>query len=198
MLMRSFPHSLLQKLQVLLRSKKGIKSRVYPVSYMKIKTKISFREYTRLLYAVTYRRPIMMVIVAVALLIVIWITGYYTNTLPVPKPVIYQYITLLLIIVVQPIAIYATIWKNYHSSSHLKEPLQMEFTKQEIKMWGESFYTELIWCKMYKVEELNNWFLIYQNSLAAVIIPKKVFDKNEEADFKKFLQKISCIPVHLK
>jgi hypothetical protein len=166
---------------------------------MKIKTSISFKEYAKLLFDLTYKRPMIRVIVGVALLMVAWITGYYSGILPVPKPTYYQYITLIIITVIQPLAIYSTIWKNYHSSSHLKESLEIEFTSKEIKIKGDSFYTELTWAKMYKVVELNRWFLIYQNNLSAVIVPKKSFHSVEEIEeFKRLLRSLHSIPLHLK
>src|SRR4249920_1158434 len=146
---------------------------------MVIKTKVSFKEYRNLLFGLTYKKPVMKVIVFVAFSMVIWILGYYLHFLPVPKPEIYQYITLLLIAVVQPSVIYWTIKRNYDSSNHLGEQLEIEVTQSEIKIQGESFYTEVAWKKIFKVDEQTNWFLIYLNNLAAIIIPKKDFRGNQ-------------------
>ena len=115
----------------------------------------------------------MKLLLFVALAMLVWIIGYYTNLLAVPKPAFYQYTTFFLITIVQPTVIYNTIRKNYMSSSHLKEQLKIEFTATEIKIHGDSFYTVLDWAKIYKVQELNDWILIYQNSLSAIIIPKR-------------------------
>jgi len=71
----------------------------------------------------------MKLLLFVAAAMVVWIVGYYTRILPVPKPAIYQYITFFLITIVQPLVIYHTIRQNYRSSSHLKEQLKIEFTR---------------------------------------------------------------------
>jgi len=165
---------------------------------MIIKAKISFTEYRNLLFGLAYKKPILKILLCVALAMITWISGYYLHLLPVPKPEIYQYITLILITVVQPFFIYYTIKRNYDSSNHLREKLELDLSQKEIKIQGQSFYTELAWDKIFKVEEQNNWFLIYQNNLSAVIIPKKAFHGNEEEDFKKILLSIPGIPVHLK
>src|SRR4051794_38440789 len=125
---------------------------------MTIKTKISFREYRNLLFGLTYKKPMMKVIVCVGFAMLVWISGYYLHYLPVPRPEIYQYITLTLIAVVQPTVIYWTIKKNYDSSNHLREPLEIELTAGEIKMKGQSFYTEIAWKKIFKIDEQTNWF----------------------------------------
>ena len=140
----------------------------------------------------------MKIILCVALAMLVWILGYYLHFLPLPKPQIYQYITLFLITVAQPTAIYLTIKRNYESSNHLKEPLQLEFTTEDVKMQGESFYTQIAWKKVFKVEELKNWYMIYQNNLSAIIIPKSAFHGRQKEEFELILKGISSVPVHLK
>lgn len=163
---------------------------------MKVKTSVSFKEYAKLLLKLTYRKPIMIVIVFVAFAMLVWIITAGLNIINIPQPTIYQYITLGLITVVQPLVIYHTIWNNYHSSSHLKERLEMELDFTHIHITGESFYTKLTWQKTYKVVELKNWFLIYQNNLSAVIIPKKSFADNQIEEFKKLLKEIPGLDLH--
>jgi hypothetical protein len=165
---------------------------------MIIKTKISFKEYRNLLFGLTYKKPVMKIILCVAVAMIVWIVGYYLHFLPVPEPEIYQYITLILITVIQPIVIYWTIKRNYDSSNHLREQLEIELTEKEIKIQGESFYTEMAWKKVFKIDEQTNWFLIYQNNLSAIIIPKKDFSGSQMDDFKRMLTAIENVPVHLK
>ena len=165
---------------------------------MIIKTKISFKEYRKLLFSLTYRKPIMKVILCVAFVMLVWILGYYLHFLPVPKPQIYQYITLILITVVQPFTIYLTIKRNYDSSNHLRERLEIELSQNEIKVQGESFDTKIKWMKIFKIDEEQNWFLIYQNNLSAIIIPKKEFSSTQLEEFRAILTAIPNVPVHLK
>src|SRR6185503_4991845 len=154
---------------------------------MTIVTKISFKEYVMLLYKLTYKKPVMSLLLFFALAMFVWIFVYYAKILSVLIPAIYQYITFFLITVVQPTVIYSTIRKNYFSSNHLKEQLKIEFTSSEIKMQGDSFYTELDWTKLYKVQELKDWVLIYQNNLSAIIIPKRSLT-GKLREFKQLLQ----------
>ncbi|HYM93796.1 MAG TPA: hypothetical protein VET23_06635 [Chitinophagaceae bacterium] len=136
---------------------------------MTVVVKVSFKEYVKLLYSLTYKKPMMKLILSVALALLIWITGYYLHLLPVPKATFFQYSTLVLITIVQPLVIFSTIRKNYKSGSLLQEEVKMEFDANQIKLRGDSFYTELTWSKMYKVQELKSWFLsiriVYRLSL---------------------------------
>jgi hypothetical protein len=165
---------------------------------MIIKTKISFPQYRNLLFGIMYKKPMMKLILGVALAMLVWILGYYLHILPLPKPEIYQFITLFLIVVVQPSIIFWTIRRNYYSSNHLREPLEIEITKTEINMQGRSFFTKIAWKNIFKVQEQTNWYLVYQNNLSAIIIPKTAFHKDQEEEFRNILEHLPKIPVHLK
>lgn len=80
---------------------------------MTIKTKVNFKEYLKLLYTLAYEKTVLRLLVGVAMLILLWIIFYYLNIFSLPKPLIYQYVTLVLITLVQPISIYVTIRRNY-------------------------------------------------------------------------------------
>ena len=140
----------------------------------------------------------MKVIICVGIAMLVWIGGYYLDILPVPKPLIYQYITLILISIVQPVVIYWTIKRNYDSSNHLGEQLEIELTPDEIKIQGETFFTVISWQKIFKIDEQKKWFLIYQNTLSAIIIPKKDFEDIQLQQFKSIILSIPEAPVHLK
>ncbi|MBW7676381.1 YcxB family protein [Chryseobacterium chendengshani] len=154
---------------------------------MKLKVKVTIRQYLKILFSLAYSKPIMIFLVCFALLLVLWIAVYYSHLLNIPEPVIYQYITLLLIIVIQPTVIFTTIVRNYYSSNHLRETLDMDLTHDKIKIKGESFYMEILWSKIYKVVEKKNWFLIYQNNLSAILIPKKELSTEQIRQIQEIL-----------
>ncbi|MEO8932785.1 MAG: YcxB family protein [Xanthomarina sp.] len=164
---------------------------------MIIKTKVSFKEYVKLLYGLAYERTMMKLLVGVALLILLWIIFYYLGIFNLPKPIIYQYITLLLISIVQPVIIFLTVRRNYYSSNQLREALEIEITPLEIKIQGESYYMEIKWEKLFKFVEKPKWFLMYQNNLSAIIIPKKDMSDSAIADFRELLKSIKDVPVEL-
>lgn len=165
---------------------------------MKIKTKVNFKEYVKLLYTLAYEKTILRLLLGVAILILLWIIFYYLNIFSLPKPVIYQYITLILITIVQPTSIYITIRRNYKSSNQLGEALEIEVTPKDIKINGESYYMEVKWEKLFEIIEKPNWFLLYQNNLSAIMIPKKDMSATDINNFRQILKNISDnVPVKL-
>jgi hypothetical protein len=160
---------------------------------MKLKAKVTIRQYLKILFSLTYSKPIMIFLVCFALLLVLWISFYHFNILNLPEPVIYQYIALLLIAVIQPTVIFTTIIRNYYSSNHLRETLDMHLAEDKIKIRGESFYMEILWSKIYKVVEKKNWFLIYQNNLSAILIPKKNLSTEQIKQIQEILGSVKTI-----
>jgi hypothetical protein len=165
---------------------------------MTFKTQITFKEYLKLLLSLTYRKPIMILILFVDLIMAIWILSYYMDLFFLPKPTIYQFITLILISIVQPLVIINTIRQNYYSSNHLREQLEIKITETEIKIQGQSFFTEIKMDKLFKIVEYKNWFLFYQNNLSAIVIPKNDFQNGQLEEFTRIVSKISNVPVDLK
>ncbi|HMT27803.1 MAG TPA: YcxB family protein [Bacteroidia bacterium] len=165
---------------------------------MILKTQISINEYLKLLYGLIYRKPIMILILFVDLIMIVWITSYYLNLFPFPEPSVYQFITLILISVVQPAVIFSTVRRNYKSSNHLNEELEIEISRNEIKLHGESFFTEIKWIKIFKVVEYKNWFLIYENTFSAIVIPKKVFNPDNLREFTGILKGLKNVPIDMK
>lgn len=163
---------------------------------MVIQTKVTFREYAKLLYSLVYQKPMMRLLVSVAAVLLLWILLFHLNLFNLPTPTIYQYITLGLIALVQPIVVFFTIWRNYHSSNHLRETLKMEMTKSELKITGESFYLEVKWEKLFKIVRKRHYFLAYQNNLSAIIIPIKDMSAVEIAEFKEILDNLTRVPQH--
>lgn len=164
---------------------------------MTIKTQVSFKQYAKLLFGLTYQRPIMKLLLGVALLLILWIAFYYLGMFNLPLPIIYQYITLGLIVVAQPIVIFTTIYTVYHSSFQICESLELELLHEKIKIHGNSFYMEVKWEKLHKIIEKREWFLIYQNSLSAIIIAKKDMKPTEITEFRKILNDLDKVPVQL-
>jgi len=160
---------------------------------MKLKAKVTIRQYLKILFSLTYSKPIMIFLISFAVLLVLWISLYQFSILNLPEPVIYQYIALLLIAVIQPTVIFITIIRNYYSSNHLRETLDMHLAEDRIKIRGESFYMEILWSKIYKVVEKKNWFLIYQNNLSAILIPKKNLSPEQIIQIQEILGSVQTI-----
>ena len=165
---------------------------------LKQQVSITFKEFLRLMFKLTYSKPTMIVILIVDLLMICWITLSLNHLQGIPPVTFFQFSTVVLITVIQPSFIYITIRGVYRSSTHLTEKMDIEFTPSQVRVTGESFYTEHAWSNMFKVIEWERWFLLYQNSLSAILINKKYFSPKEIEELSILLKAIPELKVRLK
>ncbi|MEZ5008641.1 MAG: YcxB family protein [Chitinophagales bacterium] len=77
------------------------------------------------------------------------------------------------------------------------EELTYNFNAKDITIKGETFSAELYWQNIKKVLETDEFFLIFQNSLAANIIPKVSFTEAQLKQFRSLLELIDTIDLDL-
>lgn len=140
---------------------------------MKIDTNIKLKDYIKLMYILTYRRIGMKFASILGIFLFTFCIMYFIGIIESAEfpwlPIAYSAI----IIIVMPLSIYYSAKSNYKTNARLQEKIAYEISDELIRITGESFNSEMTWEKTYKVLELKNWFLFYQNKLVANIIPKE-------------------------
>jgi len=146
---------------------------------MKIETRLEFKSYLKLMYTLTYRKPIFIFIIIYLLVVVLLnififsdINFLLGDTYYIPLFIAFYFIVLL------PISIYFNSRKIYSTNGLLKEKIIYEFTDEKISHTGETFYTEMDWTKIYKIVEMKQWILIYQSKVHVNIISIESFGDN--------------------
>jgi len=146
---------------------------------MTIETKLDFKSYLRLMYTLTYRKPLMIFLTVCGLMMFVFSVFYFFGSKVLfIEPPYFQFVFGLFIIAFLPFSIYRSAKRNFSSNGRLQEKIIYEFTDEKIKMTGETFNTEMNWEKTYKILELKNWILIYQNRQIANVLPKNSFGEN--------------------
>ena len=146
---------------------------------MIIETKLDFKRYIRLMYTLTYRKPIMIFLTIVGFTMFIGSIFYFLGfNVPVDSPPYFQIVFGFFIIAILPFSIYRGGKKNFSTNGRLQEKIIYEITDEKIKQIGETFNSDMDWTKIYKILELNDWILIYQNRQIANLITKDSFGDN--------------------
>ena len=162
---------------------------MYPIT---ISTQISQGDYLKLSYLLTYRKPILIFcsIAGLGMLVLslLHFAGLYMVDGQTP------YIPLVagfFMAVYLPFAVYRNSNKTYTSNRLLQEKINYQFDLERINVIGESFKSEIEWKNIYKILELKNWVLIYQNSAVANLVPKKSLNKEQQTAFSKFIKEVA-------
>ncbi len=78
------------------------------------------------------------------------------------------------------------------------EKLTYKFSSKEIDIKGETFTAKLFWENIKNVKETKEFFLIFQKTLAANIVPKSSFTVEQLTSFRTLLQSINNIDLDIE
>jgi len=152
---------------------------VITIKKMKIETRLDFKSYIKLMFSLTYKKPIMIFIIIYLLVVLVMAIFIFSDlkflfgeTYDIPLFLAFY------IIIALPILIYFNARKNFSTNGLIKEKIIYEFTDDKICHTGETFYSEKDWTKVYKIVEMKHWILIYQSRQIANLIPKESFGDN--------------------
>ncbi len=146
---------------------------------MKIETKLEFKDYLRLMYALTYKKPTIVFLSFVGLIMFVGSLLYFMGfNIPFDDTPYFQLILGFFIVGYLPFSIYRTAKKNFYSHGKLQEKMIYEFTTDKIKVTGATFSSEMDWSKTYKIKEINRWVLIYPSRNIFNLIPKDSIGEN--------------------
>ncbi len=140
---------------------------------MRITTRLSFPEYRKFVFAATYKRPTVIVYSIIGFVIFVFgflalIPGWEIFS----SNVYMSFIMGLLLMGITPYFAFKTAKQHYDSNLRLQETIVYDVSDNGVIITGNSFSGEKSWDKVYKIQELKDWFMIYENNAIANLIPK--------------------------
>jgi len=156
-----------------------------------ITTHLSMKEFIKVNYYLSYKRWSMRLITFIGLLsIILWIIGYASVS---------ALISGLILIVIIPSLLYFSFRRNYQNKNNrISEPITYTFSNDMIECQGESFKSSFTWDKIHMIAESKSWILLYQNKLAANIIPKERISKEDIIRLKSIIDNYKSVKNNLK
>lgn len=137
---------------------------------MKISTQITEQEFIQLQYLLSYRRPTaIFVTVFGALMLLAAVAQSLTNFTEIDLSIGYILGGYLLF---RAVLIYFFSKRNYASNALIRERYTYEFLPDRLIIDNTVGHSEIPWQNFYKITEYNNWFLLYQSTNLANMIPK--------------------------
>jgi hypothetical protein len=165
---------------------------------MILKTKLNLEDYRKLVFTLTYRKPLTLLMSFLGLYMTIGGALTYFGVLSNNENMPFQFVFGIVLTVLTPYKIYTTANRNYSTNLKLQEEIDYEFTPEQLIIKGESFTSELKWSTTFKIEELTHWILIYQSKTTANIIPKKNISEAELEELRFIFRAQKNITVKLK
>jgi len=160
---------------------------------MKVTIKMTGRDYVNLMYIMTYRKPVIIIATGIGALMIavciVYIAGLrLINGYQPPYPQLFIGAMALVFI---PLSLYFSAKRNYKANLRIQEPIEYDFTNDKLFLAGSSFKAEREWAKTYKILELKNYFLIYENNLIFNPIPKTTMTPAEISGIREVLRNVT-------
>lgn len=153
---------------------------------MKISTQITLPEYIKLQYILSYNRPAAIWVNSVGgVMFIVAIINTITESDNADFSVGYM---LGAYLILRAILIYFFAKKNFKSNTLLGQPVNYEFLTDKLVIDNSVSHAEVPWENFYNVKEFKNWFLLYQSTTMANLIPKTDLSEQEIAGIRYVLQ----------
>jgi hypothetical protein len=147
---------------------------------IRVNSKMDFADYRTLMLKLTYTNPIVLYVnvIGLGMLMPSLMNGELSLT----------GIAIGFVFIALPVVAIFQFRGNYNASKTLKEMASYEFDVKNIVITGETFNTSLQWSSLYKVKEMNNWFMLYTAKNVAIIVSKRSFSPEDIATLRSFAQ----------
>ncbi|PCI92882.1 MAG: hypothetical protein COB15_17195 [Flavobacteriales bacterium] len=166
----------------------------------KINQKLESSEYVKCIMNMTYRKPMMIIILIIGFFNLIWSALYLFPS----ASILFEgppYMALAFgigLIIISPASIYFGTKRNFNSNPRVSEPIEYKFTNDEIDMTGESFNSSMTWDKIFMLKETNSHVLIYHDQLIAQFINKKSLTPEQLNFFRSMVSRFPSIKNKMK
>ncbi|TKC05554.1 YcxB family protein [Pedobacter polaris] len=152
--------------------------------------KIEFNDYLKLNYVIFYKKigsilTLLLGIVFITISIIDFF-GIYDIIEGYPT---YQPILGLAIVFLMPLAIYFTAKKNFKNYEVLNGANEYQFDNENLRIIGSNFNSEIKLNSLYKVEELNDWFIIHLAKGSSNLITKKALKEEQISALREIFKK---------
>lgn len=143
--------------------------------------KITFGKYLGLTFTITYRRPLILIITALGLLV--WCIGLGSEVgiwdfqLLSSAVATWSYGLFMLLFV--PLLNVWKAWRQYRLLPRLHETRHVEITEETLKVAGEAGATEYKWTAFTAFRDLPTWILLSPNKLEVLFLPKRAFSSTQ-------------------
>jgi hypothetical protein len=144
-----------------------------------VTVRIKRSEYIQLVYALTYRHPVMQYFTFLGIsMLLLQLIHNRLEFLPFQT-------SIGALALLAPLTIYFQARRNYSSNAYVKEAVAYEFTADQVIAQGETFRHTIQWSSLHQVKELKHWFLLYNTTQTLLAIPKRSFESAQDIiDFK--------------
>lgn len=151
---------------------------------------ISYKDYRNLIFGLSFRRPIYLVVLGIVLM---WVLSFLntTNDMVIQSSSDYFLIFPIVVMLLIPFFTLFQIKRIYNTSKIFQEKLDYYLTNEAIRIKGETVDSTQKWAHFYQIRVTNRFFMFYQGKLVATLLDKKMFSESELQEFTEFIKSLN-------
>lgn len=154
---------------------------------IRIETKLTFREYLKLVYRLNLRSPLSLIVLCIIAVVALVICIPFAQGKTTVEEFAAHTLFPLGLLLYYVIRLYFHAKKQYRAIRAIQGQIAYEFDTAGIKAVSGISNTEISWESIDKVVELKGWVLIYKKNKSAFMIPKADFG-SQLSDFRALVR----------
>ncbi|MBI1228408.1 MAG: hypothetical protein GC192_24450 [Bacteroidetes bacterium] len=161
------------------------------MNQINFRSQLTFREFLKASFYISYRQPAMLFIAIFGLFILVSPLIYHlAGVEPNGKMTLLKLALGLYLLAFVPLIIYFKCRRAFNSKSRVVEPMDWMVDYEWINVKGTSFETKMTWEKVLKVLETKEFFFVYQSKIQANIISKREMSPAQIQGFRSIVKGI--------
>jgi len=166
---------------------------------IKISTSLNIKDYRSLLFQLTYKKPLIIILTIIGFLSLITSILYFFGLFSsFSNPPYFPLFFGIFIAFFLPLSVYRQANRSFNGNKRLSESITYEFSQDHVSLTGESFTSTYTWNKIPKIVINQKWVLIYQNKTTANIIMRKNFQESDLLQFINIINSYNSIKKKIK
>lgn len=153
---------------------------------VRLATTVDFKNYLKLLFQLTFRRPLAIFLYIIVIYGQIRNTIFYFNG-DIEKFPVSSLIFCTAAIILHMVRIYWEAQSTYNAIGQFRET-NIYFSSENITIKGRVSVCELDWNDIYKILELKKWILLYQDKHSFIMVSKEDIDSTELETLRKIIK----------
>ena len=175
------------------RKPRKIETVEYPdVLLIHLSGEIGYKDYRNLILGLTFKKPVYL---AISGILILNLLAIITNKQSYSNYFDPNYFLCIIfgIFFLSPLFTINRIKKIYKTNKIFHEKLDYTITNESIQIKGESVDSTQKWTHFFKIKETKSFFMLYQGTMVATLLDKKMFNVSDLEEFRRFLKSIHVV-----
>ena len=158
---------------------------------IELTSKLDWNDYKNFMYFAYYSKPIILLFFLASVGYLFYsIVAHFFGKFSWQGISLYFFCAAIFFLIILPI-LYTIIFKrSYRSGNRFSQELNYAFDDHSIAIKSDSFDTVIPWSEILKVNETNQWFLIFLSRSEVFVVVKKQMGKSQVEALRKLISEI--------